>query len=186
MTIIRARAARLGLVTCLAVGSWLLPVTARAEIPLQSSVAVTAGNGLTGFSHVTPIGSFTIMEVSFTFESFGFLDARNADSIAAVDVYVGAVLPDGRFMSWAGDPFASTFVTGQAPVPLFAAVVPAVGTQYFYRHLSFATGAAQGWYVLYGLVVRAGANPLDPREWGGWNPAAFYPFLVIPLATPSP
>jgi hypothetical protein len=160
-----------------------LPVTASAAIPLQVSVTVVAATGLGGFTHATPAGGFTFMEVQFVFESFGFLDARNADSNAAVDVYVGAILPDGRFMSWVGDPLASTFVTGQAPVPLFAGVVPAVGTRNFQRSLSFTAGAAQGWYVLYGIVVRAGADPLEPREWGGWNPAAFYPFLVTPPIT---
>ncbi len=171
----RARAARLRLVTWLAACSWIVPVSAGAVIPLQSFVTVMAGDGLTGFSHTAPIGRFTVMEVAFAFESFGFFDASNADS--NVDVYVGMILPDGRFMSWVGDPLASTFVTGQAPVPLFAGVVPSVGTQHFYRWL---TPATPGWCILYGLVVRAGANPLDPREWAGWNPAAFYPFLVTP------
>jgi len=77
------------------------------------------------------------------------------------------------------------FVTGPAPVPLFAAAAPEVGTHHAYRWIHFSDGAAPGWYVLYGIVVRAGANPLDPREWDGWNPAAFYPLVVTP-ATTSP
>jgi hypothetical protein len=113
--------------------------------------------------------------VQFDFESFGFLDARNADS-NAVDVYVGAIRPDGRFMSWVGDPLASTFVTGQAPVPLFAGVVPTVGTRNFQRSLSFAAGAGPGWCVLYGLVVRAGANPLDRENGTAGTPPRSTPF----------
>jgi hypothetical protein len=53
--------------------------------------------------------------------------------------------------------------------------VPEVGTQHAYRWINFSTGAAPGWYVLYAIVVRTGANPLAPREWAGWRPASFHP-----------
>ncbi|HMH50712.1 MAG TPA: hypothetical protein VK548_10795 [Candidatus Acidoferrum sp.] len=177
MTMVRARAATLAFVTCVAATSWLLPVTASAAIPLQSFVTVTAGNGFVPSIHTAPLGPFTVMEVAVEFASFGFLDVPNADSVFAVDVYVGMILPDGRFVSWVGDPFGSSFVTGPAPAPLFVGVVPSVGNHHAYRWLTLTT---PGWCVLYGLVVRAGANPLDPREWAGWNPAAFYPLLVVP------
>jgi hypothetical protein len=180
MTMVRAGAATVALVTCVVAISGLLPATAGAAIPLQSFVTVTAGNGFVPSIHTAPLGPFTVMEVSVEFASFGFLDAANADSNLAVDVYVGMILPDGRFMSWVGDPHGSTFVTGPAPAPLFSGVVPSVGTYHAYRWLTLAT---PGWCVLYGLVVRAGANPLDPREWAGWNPAAFYPLLVVPVTT---
>lgn len=73
-------------------------------------------------------------------------------------------------------------MAGQAPIPLLAGIVPVVGTQNFLRSLRFAT--APGWYILYGIVVRAGANALDPGEWSGWNPAVFYPFVVPSPFTP--
>jgi hypothetical protein len=177
MTIMRAHATHLRLVICLVVVSWLLPAMAGAAIPLQSFVTVTAGDGFTPSTHTAPLGPFTVMEVAVEFASFGFFDASSADSFPAIDVYVGMILPDGRFMSWVGDPYGSTFVTGPAPTPLFAGVVPSVGKYHVYRWLTLAT---PGWCVLYSLVVRAGANPLDPREWAGWNPAAFYPLLVVP------
>jgi len=176
MAMFRARAATLAFVTCVAATSWLLPATAGAAIPLQSFVMVTAGNGFVQL-HTAPLGPLTVMEVAVEFASFGFLDVPSADYNVAVDVYVGMVLPDGRFVSWVGDPLGSSFVTGAAPAPLFAGVVPSVGKYYAHRWLTLTT---PGWCVLYGLVVPAGANPLDPREWAGWNPAAFYPLLVVP------
>ena len=178
MTIVRARAATLALVTCVVVAtSWRLPATAGSVIPLQSFVRIMAGDGFIPSIHTAPLGPFTVMEVAVEFASFGFLDVPNADSNLAVDIYMGIVLPDGRFMSWVGDPHSATFVTGPTPAPLFAGVVPSVGTYPAYRWLTLAT---PGWCVLYGIVVRAGANPLDPREWVGWNPAVFYPLLVVP------
>ena len=180
MTTVRPQATHLALVMCLVVASWLAPMTAGAAIPLQSFVTIIVSDGITGFAHAAPVGPFMVMEVAIEFASFGFLDAPNADSYPPVDVYVGMILPDGRFMSWVGDPHGSTFVTGPAPAPLFAGVVPSVGTHHAYRYPTFGT---PGWWILYGLVVRAGANPLEPREWAGWNPAAFYPLLVVPVTT---
>ena len=54
--------------------------------------------------------------------------------------------------------------------------------QYFQRHLSFTAADPLGWQVLYGVAVRAGANPLDPREWAGWNATSFFPVLVLPIS----
>ena len=54
----RARAARLRLVTRLAACWWIVPVSAGAA-PLQAFVTVTARE-LAGFTHVTPIGGFTL------------------------------------------------------------------------------------------------------------------------------
>src|SRR5437764_126751 len=90
MSIIRTWLTCVGIVTWMVASSGLMPLTADAVIPLQASVTVTAGNGLAGSGHVTPVGGFAVMEVAFTFDSFGFLDAGKADSNAAVDVYVGA------------------------------------------------------------------------------------------------
>lgn len=163
----RARATHLGLVTWLAACSWMVPATAGAATPLQSFVVVTATDGITGSYHTAAVGRSLTVEAAAIFANFAFLDAPNAEPFVPIDVYVGTILPDGRFTSWVGAPLGSTFVTGPAPVPLFAGIVPSVGTFNVYRSLTFAT---PGWNVLYGLVVRAGANPLDPQEWAGWNP----------------
>jgi hypothetical protein len=171
---------RRALVASLVATSCFLPVSAAAAIPLQVHVTVVAGDGMTGFSHVTAVGFGINIEVLIRFENFAFLDAARADSEFPVDIYVDAIRPDGRFTSWVGQPLGSTFVTGQAPVPLLTGVIPEVGSKNAYRWINFSTGSPPGWYVLYGIVVRAGANPLDPREWAGWYPAAFYPLLVTP------
>ena len=183
MTSVHSRAAKLGLVACLV----LVPAIVGAAVPLAPVITVVAGTGLVGLTHTIPIGGGIIMEVDLSFQDLGgLLDTRMADSAGGTDLYVGAILPDGRFMSWVGDPQASTFVTGPSPVPLLVGFIPKEGAQFFSRHLNFAVGDPQGWYVLYGLIVRAGANPLDPREWGGWNPTSFYPFLVTPPVTTLP
>jgi len=181
MTIMPGRAIKVGFLASLMVASLFVPDTGRALAP---AITVVAGTGLAGLTHTIPIGGGVIMQVTLSFRDLGgLLDTQTADTPRGADLYVGAILPDGRFMSWVGDPQASTFVTGQSPVPLLAGFVPEVGEQYFSRQLSFRAGDPQGWYVLYGLVVRPGANPLDPREWGGWNPTSFYPFLVTPPVT---
>jgi hypothetical protein len=95
-------------------------------------------------------------------------------------VYVGTILSDGRFVSWTGEPRGATAVTGNAPVPLLAGILPTTAPQYFQRYLRLTAADPQGWHVLYGLAVRAGADPLDPREWAGWNATSFFPILVLP------
>ena len=90
------------------------------------------------------------------------------------DVYVGASLPDGRFLSWVGDPQAPTLVTSAAPIPFLADVTAAETTSFNLLH-RFTAVDPQGWYILYGLVVAAGADPLDPRR---WIDTYFFPLLV--------
>jgi len=151
---------------------------AAAQIP---SITVFATDGLVGVQlHAVPIGHFLSMEASLLFEDIVFYDRSRALPVVRYDVYVGAMLPDGRFVSWTGDPHAATLVTGNAPVPLLADILPTGTPQYFQRYLSFTAADPLGWQVLYGIVVRAGANPLDPREWAGWNATSFFPVLVLP------
>ena len=121
-------AAKLGFVAFLMVTSLVVPETGRALAP---AITVVAGTGLGGLTHTIPIGGGVFMQVTLSFQDLGgLLDTQKADSAAGADLYVGAILPDGRFKSWVGDPQASTFVTGQAPVPLLAGFVPEEGEQY--------------------------------------------------------
>ena len=151
---------------------------ATAQIP---SMTVFATDGLVDVQlHAVPIGHFLSMEAALSFEDRAFLDRSRALPVVRYDVYVGAMLPDGRFVSWTGDPHAATLVTGNAPVPLLANILPSSTPQYFQRYLGFIAADPLGWHVLYGLAVRAGANPLDPREWAGWNATSFFPVLVLP------
>ena len=175
------RSAKLTLITTLLAGSLLVPGprgAATAQIP---SMTVFATDGLVGVQlHAVPIGHVLSMEAALSFENIAFLDRSRDVPVLRYDVYVGAILPDGRFVSWTGDPHAATLVTGNAPVPLLANILPTSTPQYFQRYLSFTAGDPLGWHVLYGLAVRAGANPLDPREWAGWNATSFFPVLVLP------
>ena len=169
---VEAIAIKLRLVAWLVAGSLLLPGTSRAQIdfPALPSITVAASNG--GFrTYNIRIGGKIFMETTLSVTEFiPFLH---------VDVYVGAILPDGRFASWVGDPQAPTLVTGAAPVPLVANVVPAATTYYFRPAYTFTAADAQGWYWLYGIVTRAGTDPLLPV----WIDVSFWPFLVSPPVT---
>jgi hypothetical protein len=169
------------LIATLLAGSLLLPGPRGVATAQTPSMTVFASDGLVGVQlHAVPIGHFLSMEAWLSFEDITFLDRARTLPVARYDVYVGAMLPDGRFVSWTGDPHAATLVTGNTPVPLLANILPSSTPQYFQRHLSFTVADPLGWQVLYGVAVRAGANPLDPREWTGWNATSFFPVLVLP------
>ncbi len=174
-------AMKLALIATLLSSSLLLPGAggvATAQIP---SMTVFATDGLLGVQlHAVPIGHILAMEAALSFDDRAFLDRSRALPIVRYDVYVGIMLPDGRFVSWTGDPHAATLVTGNTPVPLLANILPSSTPQFFQRYLSFTAADPLGWRVLYGVAVRAGANPLDPREWAGWNATSFFPVLVLP------
>ena len=151
---------------------------ARAQLP---SMTVIATDELLGIRlHTVPIGYLLSMEALLSFEDIVFYDGASAVPVVRYDVYVGVMLPDGRFASWTGDPHAATLVTGAAPVPILAGILPTTALQFFRRHHNFTAADPLGWHVLYGLAVRSGANPLDPREWAGSDAASFFPVLILP------
>jgi hypothetical protein len=167
MTITRVEVMKLGLIAWLLAGSLLVPVTSGATTPPLPSISVNAGNGL-GIIHFAPIGTGIFMDA--------LLSVVVVVPEVHVDVYVGAIVPDGWFVSWVGGPQAPTLVGSTSPVPFLANVVPAETKTFRLAH-TFATGEPQGWYWLYGLVVNAGADPLDPRS---WIDTFFFPLLVTP------
>ena len=73
---------------------------------MQPFVTVSASEW-GGSAHVTAIRGFIFMEVSIQFEDLTFFEGPNP--MPPFDIYVGAMLPDGRFISWVGQPLGSTF-----------------------------------------------------------------------------
>jgi len=149
-----------------------------AQLPSMTVIATDENLGIR--HHAWSIGYSLSMEALLSFEDIVFFDGSNALPAVRYDVYVGVMLPDGRFASWTGDPHAATLVTGTAPVPILAGILPTTALQFFRRYHRFTAADPLGWHVLYGLAVRAGVNPLDPREWAGRNAAAFFPILILP------
>ena len=140
--------------------------------PPQIQVYVGDG-GLVGLiRHHATAGSWIFMDAVLSTQQ---------DSATRSDVYVGVVTPDGRNASWVGDPQAPIFVVGP-PVPFLADVIltepPPLTPPY--RMLIHVT-APEGWYMLYGLVVGAGQDPGDPRN---WRNASFFPLLITKPETP--
>ena len=170
---------KLRLVAWLLVGSWLLPAA-----PAQAIITITvvATYGIVGPSHVAVAGTWIITEAGLTVDGAAYLDrlaGQKYTYAVPVDVYVGLIQPDGRFASWVGDPRAPSLLIGPAPVPLLAGVVPSDVSSSQRVH-QFGASDARGWYVLYGLVVDAGADPLDPHR---WITTSFFPLLVTPPVT---
>ena len=167
--------------TLLASSLLVVPAASRVAAAQLPSMTVIATDELLGIRlHTVPIGYLLSMEALLSFEDVVFYDGSSPLPVVRYDVYVGTMLPDGRFASWTGDPHAATLVTGTAPVPILAGILPTTPPQFFRRYHRFTAADPLGWQVLYGLAVRAGANPLDPREWAGWNAASFFPVLILP------
>ena len=178
MTNARVQAMKLGLMAWLVASSLLLPVTSSAGLA-RLSMGVVATDGMRTF-HVTPIGAEISMEATLSVKGGILIEGPNCVvPVVHCDVYVGAIVPDGRFVSWVGDPQAPTLVTSAAPIPFLADVTAAETTSFRLNH-SFTAVDPQGWYVLYGLVVAAGADPLDPHR---WLDTSFFPLLVTPPVT---
>ena len=180
MTNARVQAMKLGLMAWLVAGSLLLPVTSSADSAVlgRLSIRVAVSNGLFTY-HATRIGAAISWEAVLSVNADLLIEGPNCvvnggGNWGHCDVYVGASLPDGRFVSWVGDPQAPTLVTSAAPIPFLADVTAAETTSFRLVH-RFTD--PQGWYILYGLVVPAGADPLDPRRWAD---TYFFPFLVGP------
>ena len=93
-----------------------------------------------------------------------------------VDVYIGTILPDGRFESWVGTPQAPVVVTGAAPLPFIRNVDLLEKSETSVRVEFIATEPA-GWHLLYGIVVTTGGAPFDPASWVSTH---FYPLLLVP------
>lgn len=165
MTIARPRGWTLALAASIVALSLVPPATSRA-VPILSGVSITvyATHGM-GPIHATPIVA------GFRMDAILSLDYDDAPG--GIDVYVGAILPDGRFASWVGDPQKPSVSTGPAPVPFLVNFTPADATYNLNQQLSSTD--PRGWYTLYGIIVSAGANPLDPNR---WLSTSFYPLLV--------
>lgn len=168
MTIARVRAPKIiALAASLVALSLLQPAAGRA-VPILSPVSITvyATYGM-GPIHTTPITA--------AFRMDAILSIDYDDIPRSVDVYVGAILPDGRFASWVGDPQKPSVSTGAKPVPFLVSLTPVDATYNLNEQLSSTD--QRGWYTLYGIIVPAGADPLDPHR---WLSTSFYPLLVTP------
>ena len=182
----RVRAAKLTVVASLVAATVLLPETSSAGRPIKPiSILVYAGQSIfpgaqvEGF--VGRVGDRSYMEAILSVEAMPI--ACPTCSIPGrfpVDIYVGAILPDGRFASWVGTPQAPTVVTGAAPVPLIVDVNLLEKSETVVR-VEFTATEPTGLYLLYGIVVETGGAPFDPASWISTH---FYPFLMGPAVTP--
>lgn len=169
----RAQAVRLWLVASFLVAmSPSAGTVFAASVPALPSISVLASNGLL-ITHDAPIGFEMFMDV--------LLSAEPGNPVVPVDVYVGAILPDERFVSWVGDPKTPELAVGALPVPLLTSVLPTATMALRVGH-TFMPADPHGWYMLYGIIVRAGAGPFDPSRWVN---ASFFPLLVHPGTCPS-
>jgi len=85
------------------------------------SISVIAADGMFTF-HSARIGFGQFMEA--------LLSVQQVNTLLPVDIYIGVILPDGRSVSWVGDPRAPTFVIRATPVPFLTNVVPTETTVY--------------------------------------------------------
>jgi len=168
MIITSVHMSKILLVVGLVAISLFRPEASRAA-PFLTPVSITvyATYGI-GPLHTTPIGAGILMDAVVSLE-YGDFPHR-------VDLYVGAILPDGRFASWVGDPAQPSLATGGTPQPFLVNVIPAEAS-YSLTVQQFSGGDPTGWYTLYGIIVPAGAPPLDP---GRWLSTSFSPLLVTP------
>lgn len=104
-------------------GSWLLGATGSASVSAQGQPAVYVQSLRFGrLSHVTTVEAETVISPALHW----------AD--AAVDWYVGLIAPDGRFLSFVGDPDAPTLAAGATPVPLATEITVQSARYFFSRH----------------------------------------------------
>jgi hypothetical protein len=122
--------------------------------------------------HATAVGAGLFIHATLTVEQ--------PNPVVRVDIYIGLISPTGQFESFVGDPEAPTLAAGSAPMPLLTNVVPEQ-TQSFRVPRTFVPSEPQGWYVVYGLVVPTGAEPLIPNT---WIDTSFFPLSVQPATGP--
>jgi hypothetical protein len=118
---------------------------------------------------VTPIGSSIAIEALVTAQN-GLAD------LVKVDVYAGFMRPNGDTVWVTGTALAPMLTASAVPVP-FLVGAPAKATAFGVTY-RFVSTDLRGWYLLNGLVVRAGADPHDPCQW--MNTSTF------PFSSPSP
>jgi hypothetical protein len=133
-------------------------------------ITIAAGNGL-GNENYTTAGSVVLLDV--------MLFAQDATAFSS-DVYVLILAPNGQATSLLVDqppPFFNrvpSLVIGP-PRPMLSNVVLDKDTGGRLVVANFAAGGPPGWYVICGLVVRAGQDPGDPKQWAS---SSFFPILV--------
>lgn len=182
MITVRARTAKLAVVACLVAGGLFLPRTSSAGPPLNPiRITVYAGQSIFPGAQfalfVGRVGERSYMEAILSVDAqpppcpVCLLPGRSP-----VDVYIGAILPDGRVVSWVGTPQAPALVTGAAPVPFIRNVDLLEKLDTSVR-VEFTATEPAGWHLLYGIVVTTGGAPFDPASWVNTH---FYPFLMVP------
>ena len=155
-------------VCCLLLFVGTSAATSIGGTPLQISVA--AGTGLE-LVHYTTAGRPIAIDV--------IIEAQGATPFSS-DVYVVILSPDGRATSLLVNgalPFINVvpaLVTGP-PVPLFGNVILDKGAGGRLLIPNFGAGGPPGWYVICGLIVAAGRDPGDPKQWAS---SSFFPLLV--------
>lgn len=181
----RARTAKLTVVACVAAACLFLPGPSSAGPPLNPiRITIYAGQsifpGAQFALYMGRVGERSYMEAILSVEAMPIgCPTCLVPGRFPVDVYVGAILPDGRFASWVGTPQAPAVVTGAAPVPFILDVNLLEKSETAVR-VEFTATEPAGWYLLYGIVVTTGGAPFDPASWISTH---FYPLLMVPAVT---
>ncbi|HMH50713.1 MAG TPA: hypothetical protein VK548_10800 [Candidatus Acidoferrum sp.] len=179
MAIGPVQALKVGLIAWFVTSSLLLSVGTSAGTSvggISPQISIAASDARLLIANYTTAGSVLFLDVMVL--------AQDATPFSS-DVYVGILSPDGHSTSLLVDqapPFFNVvpaLVTGP-PVPLLANVVLDKDTGGRLVIPNFAAGGPQGWYVIYGLIVGAGRDPGDPKQWAS---SSFFPILVTPRPT---
>jgi hypothetical protein len=178
----RVRTAKLMVVACMAAACLFLPGSSSAGPPANPiRITVYAGQsifpGAQFALYMGRVGERSYMEAILSVDALPLgcpvclLPGRSP-----VDIYIGALLPDGRLVSWVGTPQAPVVVTGDAPLPFIRNVDLLEKSETSVR-VEFTATEPAGWHLLYGIVVTTGGAPFDPASWISTH---FYPLLMVP------